>query len=128
MHARLGKIRTARLLLILGVLTLKSFDPASCIDQLLLASEERVAFGAYFQVDVGLRGSGAERLSAGAGDDSVDVIGMDTVFHRLPLYGGRLSLDKISEFRWGKWASVYAFGIVGQARRASAVNAQVSGS
>ena len=85
MHFRRGKVRTARLLLIFSVLALESFDPASRIDQLLLAGEERMAFGAYIQVDLGLRRSGAERLSAGAGNDRFDVIGMDTGSHRIPL-------------------------------------------
>jgi hypothetical protein len=75
----------ARLLLIFSVLALESFDPASGIDQLLLAGEEWMALGAYVQVDLGLRRSGAERLSAGAGDNRVDVVRVDTVSHKLPL-------------------------------------------
>ena len=73
------------LLLIFSVLALESFDAASCVDQLLLAGEERMAFGAYVQVDLGLRRSSVERFSAGAGDDRINVVRMDIVSHKVPL-------------------------------------------
>lgn len=85
MHFRRGGLRMAHLLLIFGVLALESFDPARCIDQLLLTGEERMAIGAYVQVDLGLRRSGVEGLSAGAGDDRIDVVRMNTLSHKLPL-------------------------------------------
>ena len=75
----------APLLLSLSVLALETFDAAGCVDQLLLAGEERMAFGAYVQVDLGLRRSSVEGLSAGAGDDGINVIRMDTVSHKIPL-------------------------------------------
>ena len=47
MQFRRGGIRMAHLVLIFAVLALESFDPARCIDQLLFAGKERMAFGAY---------------------------------------------------------------------------------
>ena len=51
------------------------------IDQLLLASVERMALGADFNVDLGLGGAGLDHVAARAGDGAVNVIGMDTLFH-----------------------------------------------
>ena len=53
------------------------------IDQLLLASVERMALGADFHVDLGLGGAGLDDVAARAGDGAVNVLGMDTLFHNL---------------------------------------------
>ena len=51
------------------------------IDQLLLASVERMALGANFDVDLRLGGTSLDHIAARAGDGAVNVVGMDTLFH-----------------------------------------------
>src|ERR1051326_6735740 len=71
-------------LLILGVLSVESFDAAGGVHEFLLAGKKWMTFRADFQVDFRLRGTGFERLAAGALDHSIDVFGMDIRFHKPP--------------------------------------------
>src|SRR5438067_896119 len=64
------------------VLSFKSFHAAGRIDQFLLAGEERVAFGADFQVDFRFRRTRFEGFAASALDDGVDVVRMYVCFHQ----------------------------------------------
>ena len=56
-------------------------NAAAGIDQLLLASVERMALGANFDVDLRLGGTSLDDVTASAGDGAVNVIRMDTLLH-----------------------------------------------
>jgi hypothetical protein len=60
---------------------LESFDAAGRINELLFAREKGMTVGTDLQVNLGLRGSGTERLAACASDNRFDVFRMDTLFH-----------------------------------------------
>src|SRR5262245_50310892 len=60
-------------LYLLLVFPLKSFNAAGGIDQFLLSSEERMAFGADFQVDLRFRRARLEGFAAGALHNRFDV-------------------------------------------------------
>ena len=63
-------------------------NAAAGIDQLLLASVERMALGANFDVDLGLGGTSLDDVAASAGDGAVNVVRMDTLFHSFHLISG----------------------------------------
>ena len=64
------------------VLAAEALDTASGIHQLLLASEERVARGADFNVDVALvRGPGAKGVAARAVHADFVIVGVDGCLH-----------------------------------------------
>src|SRR5262249_36538395 len=67
---------------LLVVLSLESFDTAGSIDQFLLASEERMAFRADFEVDLRFGRAGLKSFAAGASHDRIDVVRMDICFHQ----------------------------------------------
>ena len=56
------------------------------IDQLLLASVERRALGADFNVDLGLGGAGLDQVSARAGDGAANEVGIETLFDSFSLH------------------------------------------
>ena len=66
-----------------GVLLLEALDAAGCIDQFLLAGEERVALRADFDPDqfAFAGGAGLKRASAGAVDRDGMIIGVNSFFH-----------------------------------------------
>src|SRR6185436_20702324 len=64
-----------------AVLTIKSFDAAGGIDELLLAGEERMAIGTYFKPDFRLCRSSLPRFTAGAVHGRVHVFGMNVWLH-----------------------------------------------
>src|SRR5215813_4625140 len=66
---------------LLVVLSLESFDTAGRIDEFLLASKERMAFRADFEVDFRFRRTGLKGFAAGAFHDRIDVVRMDICFH-----------------------------------------------
>ena len=66
----------------LAVPFVKAIHASGGVYQLLLAGKERVASGADFDVQVALfRGTGLERLAAGAGNCDLDVFRMNSWFH-----------------------------------------------
>ena len=70
----------------LGVLcgaALEALDPATGVDQLLLAGVERVALGAELDVQVRLGRAGVELIPAGAVDVGERVLGVNPGFHLL---------------------------------------------
>src|SRR5437763_4226477 len=60
---------------------LEALDPAARVDELLLAGVERMAGRAHLDVQLGLRGTRRERVSAAAMHGGEDVIGMDLGLH-----------------------------------------------
>ena len=74
-----------------GVFLLEAFDAAGCVNQLLLAGEERVALRADFNSDQLAFGGGAglKRASAGAVDRHGMIIGVNSFFHERLLSAGR---------------------------------------
>src|ERR1019366_8619189 len=71
----------------LGVLLAEALHAAGGVDQLLLASEERMAGGADIEVDFSLSAAGLERISARAADLRHGVNGMDFGLHFGPQHG-----------------------------------------
>ena len=61
---------------------LETINTAAAVNQLLSASEERMALGADFYSDVLLGGTSLYNFAASAGDGSGLVVGMDSLFHR----------------------------------------------
>ena len=51
------------------------------IHQLLLAGEERMAFGADFDFQLGFNGAGLKRFTANAANGGLDIFRMDFFFH-----------------------------------------------
>src|SRR5207244_7508450 len=66
------------------VLSLEPLDAAGGVHELLLARVERVALGADFHPDVGLRRASLDDLAARARDLRVDVIRMNASLHGPP--------------------------------------------
>src|SRR5262249_10814362 len=66
----------------LGVFAPETLNPASCIHQLLLAGEERMAAGANFNMNIALvRGARSKAVSASAHYAHFVISGMDSCFH-----------------------------------------------
>ena len=63
----------------------ESFNTSARINQLLLAREERMAFGANIDAQFFLRGTRGERVTATAGYLCFEVFRMNTLFHKLHL-------------------------------------------
>ena len=59
----------------------ETLDASASIDELLLASVERMASAADFDADLGLGGTRLERVAAAARYGAIHVIGMDTLLH-----------------------------------------------
>ena len=74
-----------------GVLLLEALDAAGCVDQLLFASEERMALGADSHADqlAFCGGAGLERAAAGAVHRDGVIIGVNSFFHERLLSAGR---------------------------------------
>ena len=66
---------------LVGVAALKALNTSAGVNQLLLASVERMALGANFDVDLRLGGTSLDDVTASAGDGAVNVIRMDTLLH-----------------------------------------------
>ena len=60
---------------------LESVNTSAGINKLLLTGEERMALGANFYLDILLCGTCLYNVTASAGDGSLLVYGMDTLFH-----------------------------------------------
>jgi len=71
------------------VLALEALDPARCIHNLLLSSEEGMTFVADFNLDRFLRSAGNELVSTGATDAALDVTGMDFGLHDYSIGGAQ---------------------------------------
>ena len=67
---------------------LETIYASACVNQLLLASVERMALGANFDVDLGLGGTSFDDITASAGNGAVNVVRMDTLFHSFHLNSG----------------------------------------
>ncbi len=63
------------------VLLVELVDTASCLSSLLLAGIERMALGTNFHVDALLCRAGYESIAAVAGNGSLIIIRMYTLFH-----------------------------------------------
>ena len=59
----------------------EAIHASTCINQLLLASIERMALGADIHFHFLLRGAGFEGLTAYAANDAFTVLGMDSFLH-----------------------------------------------
>ena len=69
--------RRGSLALALAVALVEALDAATGVDQLLLAGEERVAFVAELECQVGTaRGARGERVAAGAANGDIGVLGL----------------------------------------------------
>ena len=66
----------------------EALNTSAGVNQLLLASVERMALGANFDVDLGLGGTSLDDVAACAGDGAVNVVRMDTLFHSFHLISG----------------------------------------
>ena len=66
--------------------TVEAINTSAGVNQFLLASVERMALGANFNVDLRLGGMGVDDLAASAGDGAVHIIGMDALFHSFHLF------------------------------------------
>ena len=66
----------------------EALNTSAGVNQLLLASVERMALGANFDVDLRLGGTSLDHIAACAGDGAVNVIRMDTLFHSFHLISG----------------------------------------
>jgi hypothetical protein len=84
--------RASARLLLLAELLAEALDASRGIHEALLAREERVALRAHVRVDLRLRGSGLERIAAGALHRRRMVFGMDVGFHA-NLVAGRNSCE-----------------------------------
>ena len=73
---------------LVGVAALKALNTSAGVNQLLLASVERMALGANFDVDLGLGGTSFDDITASAGNGAVNVVRMDTLFHSFHLNSG----------------------------------------
>ena len=73
---------------LVGVAALKALNTSAGVNQLLLASVERMALGANFDVDLGLGGTSVDDITASAGNGAVNVVRMDTLFHSFHLNSG----------------------------------------
>ena len=60
---------------------LEFINTPACIDKLLLAGKERMAFGANFNTDIALRRLRFHNLAASAGDGALLVLRMNSLFH-----------------------------------------------
>ena len=60
---------------------LEAVYTSACINQLLLAGVEGVALGTDLDSDIRLCGTGLDHISAGTGDGSLLIVGMDTLSH-----------------------------------------------
>jgi hypothetical protein len=69
---------------LLCVLSVKPFDAAGSVDQLLLAGEERVTFRTYFQVNLCFSRTGPECFTARALHHRINVVGVNVCFHLSP--------------------------------------------
>ena len=66
----------------------EALNTSAGVNQLLLASVERMALGANFDVDLGFGGTSLDDVAACAGDGAVNVVRMDTLFHSFHLISG----------------------------------------
>src|SRR5688500_14685213 len=66
----------------LAVATLEALDPATGVDQLLLAGEEGMALVAELDVEIALGRAGGERVAAGATHRRLGVGGVDVGLHK----------------------------------------------
>ena len=70
------------------ILAVELIDTSASLCCLLLASVERMALRANFDVDLGLGGTSLDDVAASAGDGAVNVVRMDTLFHSFHLNSG----------------------------------------
>ena len=83
-----------RLHSVLAVTLVELLDTAARLDVALTSREERMAFRANIDVELFLRGARLERVATAAGDRSLVVLRMDTLFHSLHLaFPQRLGID-----------------------------------
>ena len=79
---RCGGLGRRSFRLLLAVSLVEAINAPRCIHQLLLAREERVAFRAYFNVQIVLaRGARRERVAAGALHLNLLIIRMNSLLH-----------------------------------------------
>jgi len=61
----------------------ESLDAAGGVHDLLLTGIERMAVGTNFNVDFRNRGAGLKSVTAGAGNRTLNIFGMDSLFHSI---------------------------------------------
>ena len=75
------------LFFVLHAITLfEHINTTARIDQLLLTGKERMAFGAYFNADVFLRGSRLNHVATSAGNRRFFILRMDRFLHFCHLF------------------------------------------
>ncbi len=68
--------------LLLLILIEEALDAAFCVEQLMLASEERVTSRTNFNLDVVFGCAGFDNIAASARDSGFVVNGMNALFHK----------------------------------------------
>ena len=66
----------------------EALNTSAGVNQLLLASVERMALGANFDVDLRLGRTSVDDIAACAGNGAVNIVRMDTLFHSFHLNSG----------------------------------------
>src|SRR5262249_15720377 len=87
-----------------AVLAVEALDPASGVDQLLLAREERVARRADLDVDALLGGAGLDDIAAGADDAALLVARMNAFLHGEASFVTGAQGRRNAGLRQGGWA------------------------
>ncbi len=64
-----------------AVLLVEAADPSASVHHLLLSGEKGVTFGANFNPDVLLRGTGFDHIAAGAANGGLLIIGVQSCLH-----------------------------------------------
>ena len=73
------------LFLTIAVAAHKFIHTAGSVDKFLFAGEERMAFGANFNLEITLCGLSLDNFAASASNGCVNVVRMDSCFHYLHL-------------------------------------------
>lgn len=93
-RGRIARAALMRRRLFLAVALVELLDAAACLYVTLTTREERMALGADIDAELRLRGARLERVATAAGDRSLVVLRMDTLFHSLHLaFPQRLGID-----------------------------------
>ena len=75
------KLRGFRLVLKFFIFFPETFNTTRCVNQFLFASKKRMAFGAYFNADIGLGRTDLYLVAARTPYTGISVIRMNAVFH-----------------------------------------------
>jgi hypothetical protein len=75
------KLSGFRLVLKFLILFTKTFNTPCCVNQLLFAGKKRMAFGAYFNTDIGLGRTDLYLVATRTPYAGISVVRMNAVFH-----------------------------------------------